>query len=87
MPPDFPAAPTTHAARRPSVLGAYSTVVLLLGSLMAARRLRSGLALLLTFAGHPRPAAAILVSVAGGRIQRVFVQVDPRRLGHLGLPN
>lgn len=51
MPPDFPAAPTTHAARRPSVLGAYSTAVLLLGSLTAARRLRSELVLLLTFAG------------------------------------
>lgn len=32
-----------------------------------------------------RPGAAILVSVAGGRIQRVFVQVDPRRLSHLGV--
>jgi RNA polymerase sigma-70 factor (ECF subfamily) len=32
-----------------------------------------------------RPGAAILVSVSGGRICRVFVQVDPRRLGHLGV--
>ena len=32
-----------------------------------------------------QPAAAILISVAEGRIRRVFVQVDARRLGHLGL--
>ena len=33
-----------------------------------------------------RPAAAILISAADGEIRRVFVQVDPRRLQHLGLP-
>jgi len=33
-----------------------------------------------------RPAAAILISAAEGRICRVFVQVDAHRLGHLGLP-
>jgi len=33
-----------------------------------------------------RPVAAILISAADGEIQRVFIQVDPRRLGHLGLP-
>jgi RNA polymerase sigma-70 factor (ECF subfamily) len=32
-----------------------------------------------------RPAAAILISAADGEIRRVFVQVDPRRLQHLGL--
>jgi len=26
----------------------------------------------------------VLISVASGAIQRVFVQVDPRRLRHLG---
>jgi RNA polymerase sigma-70 factor, ECF subfamily len=30
------------------------------------------------------PLAAVLISVAEGAIQRVFVQVDPRRLRHLG---
>jgi RNA polymerase sigma-70 factor, ECF subfamily len=32
-----------------------------------------------------QPVAAILISAVEGRIRRVFVQVDPRRLGHLGL--
>ena len=32
-----------------------------------------------------RPAAAILIAADEGRIRRVFVQVDARRLGHLGL--
>jgi RNA polymerase sigma-70 factor, ECF subfamily len=31
-----------------------------------------------------RPGAAILISAAHGRIQQVFVQIDPRRLNHLG---
>jgi RNA polymerase sigma-70 factor (ECF subfamily) len=31
-----------------------------------------------------RPEAAILLSVAGGRIHRIFIQGDPARLRHLG---
>jgi len=31
-----------------------------------------------------RPGAAILISAAQGRIEQVFVQIDPRRLSHLG---
>jgi RNA polymerase sigma-70 factor (ECF subfamily) len=33
------------------------------------------------------PSAAILISVADGRIRHVFVQADPSRLTHLGALN
>jgi len=31
-----------------------------------------------------QPSAALLLSVAGGRIRHIFVQADPRRLTHVG---
>jgi len=34
-----------------------------------------------------RPIAAILLSVAEGKIRRVFIHADPARLSHLGAPN
>jgi len=39
---------------------------------------------MVSFAADGTPLAAVLISVASGAIQRVFVQVDPRRLRHLG---
>jgi RNA polymerase sigma-70 factor, ECF subfamily len=38
----------------------------------------------LAFFMDGRPFAAVLLAVAEGRIQRVFFQADPARLGHLG---
>jgi RNA polymerase sigma-70 factor, ECF subfamily len=34
-----------------------------------------------------RAIAAILLDVAGGQIRRIFVQSDPERLAHVGLPS
>jgi len=38
----------------------------------------------LVFSRDGHPFAAVLLAVADGRIQRVFFQADPSRLGHLG---
>jgi RNA polymerase sigma-70 factor (ECF subfamily) len=34
-----------------------------------------------------RPASAILISVAEGKVRHVFIQVDRERLGHVGPPD
>jgi RNA polymerase sigma-70 factor (ECF subfamily) len=39
----------------------------------------------LVFSRDGHPFAAVLLAVADGKIQRVFFQADPSRLGHLGL--
>jgi hypothetical protein len=38
----------------------------------------------LVFSRDGHPFAAVLLAVADGKIQRVFFQADPSRLGHLG---
>jgi RNA polymerase sigma-70 factor (ECF subfamily) len=38
----------------------------------------------IVFLAEGRPYAAVMVSVAAGKIRRVFVQADPARLTHLG---